>query len=449
MRIWQCIKGLLKRNKYIYAVLRKVKYTYLWVRWEVVRPLRDKILNRLLRIKGFCFRCPVVRRTLQKIKYWIKEKLVETFRYKKYKIVSSEYAERKGWCVQKTIEPGQRRPVHVGEFYERREAEQRGFLSPEIKVSVYRDVEIIGGASFLLHGQNMVYDIAVLKKKTIDLVGPVVKWVRGNGTAAITYTDEGDSIEEGICMFGLASYNYYHFSVEILSRLAYVDRFPKMRGLPIIVDGIVSTVPNMMKLLETVNQYGHPVIFIKNTCLYRVRRLIYPSYNTWMPINVKDRILAPDDYLIAKSAVENLREAVLAGVENMPFRKIYLSRMNMGNVRLKNEKTVRDLFEKYGFEIVYPERLSFVEQVRIFSEARYVAGAVGGAMTNLVYCSPGSQLICILPEEFKFHLYSTLAYLVGMKVVNLDARITEYTDYISTDSYELDVKYAERLLKTL
>jgi capsular polysaccharide biosynthesis protein len=50
-----------------------------------------------------------------------------------------------------------------------------------------------------------------------------------------------------------------------------------------------------------------------------------------------------------------------------------------------SEEKCEDLFRKYGFKIIYPEKMAFPEQVRLFSGARYIAGAVGSGMHNILF----------------------------------------------------------------
>ncbi|MCQ8279307.1 glycosyltransferase family 61 protein [Acetobacteraceae bacterium KSS8] len=85
---------------------------------------------------------------------------------------------------------------------------------------------------------------------------------------------------------------------------------------------------------------------------------------------------------------------------NTPSR-IFISRRSVtaqsgGSYRaLQNEDALIEALSRYGFVVVEPELLSFEEQVRVFSNARFIVGLGGAAMFNAVFANPGTNLISI------------------------------------------------------
>lgn len=76
-------------------------------------------------------------------------------------------------------------------------------------------------------------------------------------------------------------------------------------------------------------------------------------------------------------------------------RKLYLSREKVGVAyrNFHNSKEVEQLFTEYGFEVLYPEQHSIEEQVKIFANARVLAGEGGSALHNNILCAPGTRII--------------------------------------------------------
>ena len=126
-----------------------------------------------------------------------------------------------------------------------------------------------------------------------------------------------------------------------------------------------------------------------------------------------------------------------------------IKKRNINNKRLLNNKEVAELFKKYEFEIVFPENLSFEEQVKIFSQAKYIAGSTGAALTNIMYCPSNATIISIIPKEYNFHLYSTIAKIIKLQSIYLDSKIVRRGNNASEDQFELDLNYCEEFLKTL
>ena len=92
--------------------------------------------------------------------------------------------------------------------------------------------------------------------------------------------------------------------------------------------------------------------------------------------------------------------------------KIYVSRRKyFSNRYLINELEIEKYFAKQGFEIIYPERHSVLDQAKIFNCAKIVAGPTGAWASNLMHCNSSSKVYMITPIDHlgKFfpHVHST------------------------------------------
>jgi capsular polysaccharide biosynthesis protein len=62
---------------------------------------------------------------------------------------------------------------------------------------------------------------------------------------------------------------------------------------------------------------------------------------------------------------------------------------------VNEEALCEALTRDWGFEALWPETMSFEEQVRWFRDAEVVVGAQGSAMSNCVFCAPGTKIASI------------------------------------------------------
>lgn len=78
-------------------------------------------------------------------------------------------------------------------------------------------------------------------------------------------------------------------------------------------------------------------------------------------------------------------------------RSLYVSRENWGNItrRLDNFEEVEAVMSDYGFETVYPEKLSIVDQVELFASARIVAGDYGSGLHNTIFSQHGTPVVAL------------------------------------------------------
>lgn len=374
----------------------------------------------------------------------------------RYKLNLYQISSVKRFCCENNlkyliVEKEQLRKVCIPHYFgDQGNEEIKELRSQEIYIAELVNAEIVGANSFIIADNKCLYDMAAMDiEKRYDLRFEGIKNI-DEKFALIEYIGNNQVFEEAIFMIGFASFNYYHISLELLSRLQGIDDYEEYRSIPLLIDEIVLEIPQYKDMLEKINRYNHPIIPVKLKHIYKVKRLIYPSYNTWIPINVKNRIsFRVEDFLIAKSGVKYLRNTILKDTELIGYRKIYISRINLNNKRLINENEVAGLFAKYGFEIIFPEILSFDEQVEIFSKAKYIAGSTGAALTNILYCSANATIITIIPKEYNFYLFSTISKIINLKTIYLDAKITKKGKNISADQFELDLENCDDLLKTL
>lgn len=405
----------------------------------------------LLTIYRYIFRC--IRNCA--IAYYlvlkIKTLICTQWELNSYLIISAKTYCRKKNLQYAVVENKQMREICIPQYYGYREEESiKMAVSPEIYIAELTGVQIVGGNSFVIADNYCIYDMATADDENrYDLRCESLKII-DNSQASVMSIDSNQLFDEAIFLIGFASSNYYHFTIEILSRLQYIDSFERYHSIPLLIDEIVFEIPQFSELLLTMNKYNHPIIPIKGHHSYKVNKLIFPSYNTWMPINVKDNVnLIYKDFIIANSGIEYIRNTVLCETNYCGDKKIFISRLNSRNKRLVNEKEVLELFKQYDFEVVYPEKYSFREQVEIFSRAKYIAGSTGAAFTNIIYCPQNATFVCIIPRDYNFYMYSTLAKIVRLNSIFLDAQIVKKGVKNSDDEYKLDIKSCKEFLNAL
>lgn len=346
------------------------------------------------------------------------------------------------------VENGRKRPVCIPAFFMKSKEDIQLFVSPDIYVANIRNVDIIGGTNVIVANEVLLNDaVANDKDGRIDIRYSAIKKVLG-GVAIISDSDVVETIQKGINLVGAASFNYYHLVVEILSRLTFVDTIEQYRDYPILVDEVVLRIPQFSTALRCINQYQHPVFIVEKEKKYHINEAVLPSSNVWMPTNLYNRdTIRVEDFLISDTVLYNIRRTVGVWEKEAPWRKVFISRKNTQAVRLLNENQVRSIFMENGFEIVYTEEMTFEQQVECFGQAKCIVGTSGAALTNTIFCQKGTIIGCIIPEEHRFYMYSTIAYLLDMIPIFLDAHITERTPYAAADSFELDLEYVRKYIR--
>jgi capsular polysaccharide biosynthesis protein len=96
-------------------------------------------------------------------------------------------------------------------------------------------------------------------------------------------------------------------------------------------------------------------------------------------------------------------------------RKIFIGRGGANHRQLIHEKEIASHLLKMGFETVGCGKLSVEEQADRFCSANIVVGAHGAALTNLVFCRPGTKVVELFSPHYVNPCYRDLSVAAGLK----------------------------------
>ena len=348
-------------------------------------------------------------------------------------------------CKITTVEDEQERIVYQPEYFPSGEAKEYKFKSHSIYIAELKNVMVHGGSGLVITGDKVLTDICEndVENRVQYRSGPIR---RGNKKYFyIEVSKDEDHLDTAINLCGLAASNYYHLTFELLSRYEYVKRFIGDKNIPVLLDDSAKKYPQYIELINTVLKDAK-VIYVPEYKKISCKSLIQPSMNTWMPKKNDFRIA---DNIVAYTAVTNIRKAAEAYIQPKGDKKVFISRKNAGFSRIVNEKEVAQLFKDNGYEVVCTEELTYRQQVELFSSVSCIVGASGAALTNVVYCNPGTVFGCIMPRKYGFCIYSTIGYMNGCKELFIDARVPMPGVAISAEKCLVNLDDCKKYVKKL
>lgn len=444
---WTYLKHLSLKDKLCCMILKLSGY----IKYRLKPQIRDILRG----IKAILKKTPVYR-----LKEYLRQKrcvilfrliLSNLFHEKKKtigrKVINMQTYVKKANAAYQLFENEQERPIYLAPCFEKKTEEVKFVKTPEIYIAYVKKVNIIGCCGAIYTKKNCILDaLANDTENRVDYVTPPICFFEKK-KLYVKYKKR-QPIEKGIMLCGVAPFNYYHFMIELMSRLETVERFVEDKTIPILVDAAAYQYPQLAELVDILNKFHRPVIKVENDIFYSVQELIYPSLQVWFPVNIqiglKNRY---QDFGMSMNALTNLRTEILKETPKVTGKRLYLARKEKQFSRLANEDEIEKLFEVYGFQAIYTQDYSFSEQVKMFSEAEAVAGVSGAAFANIVFCAPGTEIICIIPQEYQFYLYSTMAYLLKEQFTFLDAEVVKRGENPALSQFYLNLEYCRRFLK--
>ena len=113
-------------------------------------------------------------------------------------------------------------------------------------------------------------------------------------------------------------------------------------------------------------------------------------------VHVPDISYVPFTYISKKFLAPYRTIAEQINLEKEVFEKIYLSREHFAKGKKElGEKYIRQIFEDNGYHILYPEELSFEEQVWYYKNCKEIVTTNGTVSHNVVYANEGIRLVLL------------------------------------------------------
>lgn len=94
-------------------------------------------------------------------------------------------------------------------------------------------------------------------------------------------------------------------------------------------------------------------------------------------------------------------------------RLLFVTRRSENRRPLVSEPAIIEAALARGYEVVAPETLSLLDQVRLFASARAIAGPPGAAFTNLLWAQAGSRVLSLFKADVNLPTFVDLSLLRG------------------------------------
>jgi glycosyl transferase family 61 len=233
---------------------------------------------------------------------------------------------------------------------------------------------------------------------------------------------------------------YFHWMFQVLPRIQLLRR----SGI-----SIAKYVMNERRFpfqYETIERLGvdkTPIVEVASHFHIQARELVVPSEvpvlaPTWVCKFLRRKFLKPT--------------AARDG-----DKRLYISRATAPRGRtVANETQLKAVLADFGFTEFVPDQVSVAEQARIFSSAQFVVGPHGSALTNLVFCSPGTKVVELFAPKYVHPVYWMLSSQCSLDYYYLVGRGTrprtwstfpEAPKEFGLDSIDVDTEELVALLK--
>lgn len=195
------------------------------------------------------------------------------------------------------------------------------------------------------------------------------------------------------------AHGYYHWMLEILPRFELLRR----SGIP--YDRVY-----MSPLLTDFQRNSLAVL------QFDQRQAIWATERTHIKA---DEVLLPSlpgghPGYIPRWVCDYLRNHFLPRETIAQDQLLIISRRKAARRRILNEELLNKALFPLGFREVILEEHTIQEQARLFASAHTIIATHGAALTNLVFASPGAQVIELFAPSRTYNNFQVLSHLMGL-----------------------------------
>jgi hypothetical protein len=249
---------------------------------------------------------------------------------------------------------------------------------------------LVGRGLILNDEKQVLLESAIFQKEYLNklLVGDLLLKYR--------FVQPGLVLSKTIPLLNKLSRNYFHWTVESLSRIAALAiQQPQLKHqykLIIAADSPGFVEATLTQLVqwpkENIIRHGN-----RNAAVLQDTFMIDIPYTR----NVHTRMVA----MYNPTAYKVLNQLAKHNIGNNPALPAYvlLSRGKASQRRIVNEAVLLQQLQPIPLQLVYAEDLTYTQQVQLFKQAKLIITPHSAGLTNLVYCQSNPLVIELFPES--------------------------------------------------
>ena len=281
---------------------------------------------------------------------------------------------------------------------------RKDHIFPSIYVATVSDGVVFGGTNLTLAQEEVIcHDLYDFKHDytSEELHGRNLIDAAKGRIRLLIHDDSPEHLPAAATFVDACASNYAHWLTEVLPRIALFCADAKFQGIPIIVnDGLHK---NIMESLFLVAGPEREIITLPIGRGLRVDELYLTSVSGYIPFEPRTKNKTEDRHgLFSAHAFDVVRSALdryhIPPNGDFYPQKIY-TRRNSGARNITNLGEVEGLLHNHGYAIVETEKLSFLEQMNLFANAKIIVGPSGAAFANSIFVKKGTKIGIIVSKH--------------------------------------------------
>ena len=277
------------------------------------------------------------------------------------------------------------------------------YIFPEIYGVTIKNAMTYGGTNLILaDGEVVCHDLYDFQRDytSEELNGRILIAPKSMRIRWLLHDDAPESIPVAATFVDACALNYAHWLTEVLPRIALFCADERFKDVPIVVND--GPHKNIMESLFLVAGANRKIITLSIGRALSVNELYLISVTGYVPFERRTNKLSGHSHgLFSPQSFEMLRNHVsgLRGVEPEAWPEKIFLRRNSGTRKITNTTEIEKLMVARGYVIVEPDKLTFLQQIQLFNNAKAIVAPTGAALSNAIFCKPGTRVAILMAKH--------------------------------------------------
>ncbi len=297
------------------------------------------------------------------------------------------------------------------------------YTFPEIYVTKLENATVIGGTNLIIHENNIIcHDFYNFESDytSEEMHGRIVIDPKHKRARMLFVDKRPEYIDTAASFLDACAPNYAHWMTEVLPRIAIFCSIGTLKGVPIVVNDNLHE--NIMESLFLIAGQEREIICIASGRFLNVRNLYVTSAAGYVPFDWRERDKPGKSHgKFSPKALELVRKKIIefseAAAKREFHEKIFIHR-NSGYRKVVNISEIEKELLSRGFKIIQPEKFSFLNQVRLFKNAKCIIGSSGAALGNIIFAKKHTKIIILISKNINtsYWYWQNIACACGNKI---------------------------------
>jgi capsular polysaccharide biosynthesis protein len=325
-----------------------------------------------------------------------------------------------------------------------KDSKDRYFINENLK---YKTYNILKGRVYTDYVENVatISNNKLFSKGSFQqirgrLVGAKLNCVIKKGTPRIKKKFRGTILN---LVQGASSQNYFHWLIDILPKIFICSKNYKISQINYFY--LSQLTKSQIESLKLIGIKKSKIINSKKYRHIEGERIIAVDH-PWY----KKGVVHDYSHTIPKWIILWLKNKFIKYKKKFKCsKKIYIDRSEskFKHCQIINDKEVDSFLKTNGFKKYKVGKLSFAKQIFLFWNAKFIIGAHGAALTNLVFCRTGTKVIEVRPENHPGKNYQRISKVNKLKYFLLKTEKIKKKDKNKGDIYLSINRLAKKLSK--